>query len=80
MNMQCPVLVDKGARRCEGELEIEFERVDSGDGVYSESGWAAILPCDDDGHETCSEGCKLTPEQVRRIEEDAVEGMYNDGY
>lgn len=79
MNISCPVLRDKGARRCDGELEVELERTSNGDGVWAESGWAVLLPCDANDDVYCSEGCKLNLTERDKVEEQALEAAVN-GY
>ncbi len=60
---------------CEGEIEFfedQWEQGPYADGSYL-TGWQAVAETD-----TCSAGCTLTQDQLKRLETDATDAMLND--
>ena len=73
MILSCPNQdIEDNTQRCSGEVKLESEQMSNGDGVWAESYWTFFVASGDD-KPRCSEGCELTDDQVRKLEQDAYE-------
>jgi hypothetical protein len=74
VQVSCPNRdIEDNSKPCQGELEVEISEVDNGDGVWAQSGLAFWLPPDENGKVYCSEGCELTDEQIKKLEDQACD-------